>query len=281
MAFHMELPVAKSSYEATADVLVRAVGRAAVVLGRAAAEPMEIDGAVCFCDPARPAVRCANFAAELSVPEGRSAAAVVDDVLAYYESRQATCEAFASTAASWPKALAEELITRGYEPVTRHLFLLDRAAPPPKAATDLQIIPARAAYEELRKLYGEMARLEHGADGVLASALVEAWIDHLDEPRFDLLLGRAKAEPVVVAGVLSLGQVGVISAAYCHPSWRGRGFAQAIMGRVLEYCSRATFEQIIVDRGAGCPAIPFYESLGFHKKASFVRFKRREQPSTS
>jgi len=268
----MELPVSKSSYAPSADALVRAVQRARVVFGRVVAQEQAIDHAVCFTNARCPGVRLANFA-ELDLRAAPDAAGPLAAVEDHFARHDAVCQILQPTDGDGAAALAA--VASDYDRVERHVLLHEGAGPHRAGADDLQIIPARASYDQLRTLVESMARLDHGADDRLAAALAQVWEDRLDEPRLDLFLGLVERRAAAVAGVLSLGQIGVVDPVWCHPDRRGRGVAGAMLGHLLEHCRRAMFEQVVVDRGEGCPAISFYESFGFRRVARFTRFKRR------
>ena len=96
------------------------------------------------------------------------------------------------------------------------------------------------------------------------------------EGRTDVMLALL-APGSTVAGVFTLGEIGVISPAYCRMAHRGKGVALALMASVLEHCRRSLFKHVIVDRSDSCPAIAFYERLGFSRVASYRRYRRAVQ----
>jgi GNAT superfamily N-acetyltransferase len=97
----------------------------------------------------------------------------------------------------------------------------------------------------------------------------------LDEPRLERFLARLDGRPVAIAGVLALGQIGVIDPCYVSPPLRGQRIGPTLMAHVLEYCHRALFEQVILRRADGCPSIPFYEGLGFERLVSYTKYVHR------
>ena len=108
-----------------------------------------------------------------------------------------------------------------------------------------------------------MAAQEFNADPPLARDYADTMIDQLDEPRLELFLGRLDGQPVGVAGVTTLGQIGVIYPAYTDNNHRGKGIAATLMSHTLDHCARALMDQIVIERSDNCPSIGFYESLGF------------------
>ncbi len=270
----MELPIAQAGHRPTADALVRAVRRAAAVLGRTVAEQAVLDAATCLTSARYPGAACANFAADLvESPEG-GAERTMDEVTAHFESQGVVCLTLDNADGPWPADLADAASRRGYRPSKRTVYVLERLTPSTTCEVSLQIIPARAAYEELVELYRQVARADLGADDREATDMAAIGIDRLDEPRLDAFLGRVDQKPAATAGVLSLGQIGVIDAVRCDPTWRGRGIEAAMMHHVFEHCRRALFECIVLERPEGCETIGLYESLGFYKAGEYVRYER-------
>lgn len=276
----MELPVAPQSYRPSADALVRAVKSANVMLARVVAKQSVLDGGTAFTNPDRPDVRSANWAAQINVPGDVGARLVLDQILDHFRQQGVPCQVLDGAAADWPQALAQGIAALGYRPITKHVFCLADYQPPRKVNEQLQIIPARSLYGQLPRFYQSMARQGLGAPEALAQQLTETFIDRLDEPRLDLFLGRIDKQPVASCGVITLGNIGVIHAAYTAPEHRGRGIAATLMAHVLDHCSRAQFEQVVLDRSEGCPSIPFYQRLGFRQVASYVKYwAATEEPS--
>jgi len=267
----MELPIAQESYRPSNAALTRAIKRAAVVLGRMAGEEAALTGATAITNADRPDVRVANFAGEVHLPDGADANEVVGEIQTHFREQNATCHLLDGAEEEWPAELAAALEAADYTPRTKHVFLLSKFEPADDPGSH-QIIPARAAYGEIRDLYLQMATSEFNADEQLAKNLADAMIDRLDEPRLELFMARVDQKPAALAGLVTLGQIGVIVPAYSAPAARGTGAGKAVMQHTLEYCHRAQFEQVIVDRSDGCYAIPFYERLGFEKISSYVKY---------
>ncbi|MCX5658279.1 MAG: GNAT family N-acetyltransferase [Planctomycetota bacterium] len=268
----MELPIAKQSYLPSPDALVRGVKRANAVLARAIAGEEALPGATAFFDPARPGVDLANFAADLHVPPESDAANVVAAVREHYRSHDLRCASLDSAESAWPAGLAGAAEAAGLRAVRWHVMLLQGYRPPARVNERLQIIPARAIYAQLPEIFGLFARLEHRADDAAAGLIARALVDQLDEQRLDLFVARLDGKPVGFAGVLGLGQMGVIQAAFTDPNCRGQSVGSTLMSHLLDHCGRALFEQVILERHEGCPSIPFYTGLGFTPVAEFVRY---------
>ena len=268
----MELPIAAESYQPLPEALCRAVKRARSIMAAAVAQRTQLDDAVVFTNSDRPKVRLANYAYEVRARADPQP--VVAQISAHFEHQGAQCQAWEADQPQWPQRFATYLESLGFVPVTEVVFALQQYRPPSKFNQELQIIPARASYSEVRRLYETVAETELNAAGDLGAVrcLADAMVDRLDEPRFDLFLGRIGGRPVGIAGCVTLGNIGVIEPAYTDPDFRGRGIAATLIDHTLGHCQRAQFQQVIIQLIQGCYAIPFYESLGFAAAKSYVRY---------
>jgi ribosomal protein S18 acetylase RimI-like enzyme len=128
---------------------------------------------------------------------------------------------------------------------------------------DLQIIPARAALAKTEQLMHVLYRNDATA--------VAAAMQHLDEPRFELLIGLSNSTPVACAGLLTSGDAGLITGVATHPDHRRRGYARAVVNRAIESASRGTLRHVLAEtREDDAPALALAESLGFHVAGAFV-----------
>ena len=285
----MELPIAKQQYMPSIEAFVRAIKRNNAILARTAAEETAVDGGVLYSNENRPSTPCANFTSDLLVgpdveagaaPADPTAAdlaaarALIETVTAHFAERQARCHWLESTSHQWSPALLRVLQDSDAHASMWHLLMLDRPGPTANARVnnDIQVIPARAAYAEARKLFLTMANEEYRLSGAHAEQFADAMIDQLDEPRLDMFLGRLNQQPVGIVGVLTLGNLGVLWPAFTPIAGRGKGVAGTLMQHTLEFSRRAMFEQLLIDRHDGCPAIPFYTGVGFKPIATFQRF---------
>lgn len=270
----MELPIAKQSYLPSTDALVRAIKRAGVVLARTLTEEEPLESATVFADTARAGVGLACIAADVRVPEGFDAAGAVDEILTTFSRRGLQCETLDSADLIWPEGVGAALESKGYRAVTHHVYVLEGYKPPAKLNPQLQVIPARSLFSVIPAFFAMLAKAEHGADDAAATRYAQALIDQLDEPRLDLFAGRLDGKIMGIAGVVTLGNLGVVYPAFTDPAARGKGVAGTLMDYLIDHCSRAQFERVLLDRVDGCPAIPFYESLGFKSVARYVRYER-------
>jgi GNAT superfamily N-acetyltransferase len=269
----MELPISPQSYRPAPDALVRAVKRSRVLTARMMSEEIALPGAAAFVRPAGRDVRAANFAAEVQAGAEQAAREVLQSIRDCYAEQASVCHAIDTADADLPQALADAAAGE-YRPVMRHVLMLHRHQPPPQTDGGIQVIPARAAYGELTSLLQRQAVVEFAGDERFAHQFASAMVDRLDEPRLELFLARFERRPVAVGGVITLGDIGVISPLWADPEYRGRGIAVQLLARVLEHCLRAQFEQVLLERSDGCPSTPFYERAGFSRVVSYRRLVR-------
>ena len=274
----MELPVIQRG-SPSASALVRAVKRGQVILARTVATETELDIATIFVNPERPRIWIANSAHDLAPREGCSAQDVIDQVFEPFEGAHISCHVLHAAEPQWSAEVGSVLADRGYGPKKYQVLLLHRYVPPMHREADLQVIPIRAAYAEARRIYHDQAMIEQRGDSSLARDLTETRIDMLDEPRLEVFLGRWHGRPVGVAGVLTLGDIGVIHPTFIHSDFRDKGMGSALTAHVLEHCQRAVIQSVVLQRPDGCGSIPFYESLGFGVIASFDSYWRSADPN--
>jgi GNAT superfamily N-acetyltransferase len=265
--------------------MVRAIHRAAVVLARTAGQVREVQGGQVCVRADRPGVRAVNFAADVQLPESISSEQEARDwlalILSVFADQRTPCHVLYPRQSQWALPLKAALDEAGYEPVVRKVFELSRYRGPASVNQAVQVAPARALYPQLPEFYFHQAHVEHHADERLANDYAATMIDFLDEPRLELFIARMKdqrglAQNVAVAGVLSLGQTGVVIPAWTDPAYRGKGVAGTLMNHVMDACARALFTQVILDRSTHCPAIGFYEAMGFTQIDTFVKYRLRQ-----
>jgi GNAT superfamily N-acetyltransferase len=138
----------------------------------------------------------------------------------------------------------------------------------------LQVIPARSAYADYRRLHAATNAGELPA-GASPGDWAASRCDLLDEARLDMFLGRLDRVPAGAAGVLTLGNQGVVTGLFTGPAHRRRGLARTLMGWVIEHCRRAQFEQVIADLPDEADgAASLLGTLGFAPSGSYVGFER-------
>ena len=150
---------------------------------------------------------------------------------------------------------------------------LDKANLPADLNPSIQVIPGRAGYSELKAYYKAQAGEHDRADEALATMIAETRIDQLDEPGYDVFLGRIDDQPLGAVGVITLGSVGVVHDLYALGAARGQGLGKALMTHAIQYCARAQLGTVIVCAPLGCPATPLYAKMGFTSGAQLVAYR--------
>ena len=269
----MQLPIAPSSHEPAAATLVRAARRAAAILARAiAGETGAVDGAQVFHSEAYPWAPDANGALDVTLPAGVEPAAqvaAIDAALPAGHAKRAWC-----SDEPWPAGLDRAFVDAGWSPRPRTVMILRAYREPSPTTAGLQVIPARSAYTDYRRLHEETPVAEQPT-GASPKDWAASRIDLLDESRLDVFLGRLDRVPVGAAGVLTLGNQGVVTGMFTSPAHRRRGVARTLLGWVIDHCRRAQFEQVLADLpGDALGATSLLRSLGFATVASYVGFEK-------
>lgn len=262
----MELPVQQVNDTASPPALLRALKRCDVILARTYADETALDGAVAYTAPTCAGSEDGNFTTDLRPADAspQAAEALLEELDAHYAACGVRCLALSAHASTWPTALREAARQRGFQPQGRQVLELCAYRRPAELNAALQIIPARAAMHELAALCG-------GAESVWSRVAVA----ELDEPRLDMLLGRLDGQPVGCAGVLTLGQVGVITNVYTAASARRQNVGKTLLAALIDLCSRAQFEKVILGHDRDCPVgTRFYAGLGFTPVIDFEDFVR-------
>ncbi len=310
----MELHVARQPGQKTSpEALVRSLKRADAVLARAAAEETLLQGATAYVSPARPTVTSVNTAFDLRVPPGMSADAVLDELFNHYAKSGTTCARLNTSALPWPAPLAQALTQRGYREQKLALHTLVGYQSPRELRGDVQIIPGRAAYAELRRFViervaadelrnastgtplhphpsplpeGEGVAAEHAdafvvqqADAFVVQQADAFVVQHADAMMDQLDDARIEIFLARVArrpvGLTSLLTLGNVGVLLdLFATNQDESVLQVLMARMIEHCQRAQFEQVIVSLADGDPRGAFFTSLGFKPILEYSAFVR-------
>lgn len=269
----MKLPIAQESYQPSAGTLRRAATRAELTLARTAGTETVLDGAVAIVNTSRPGVHMVNFAGDVSVPQGSTAEAVLDEVLAHFADAGATCWTLYTVDGTTSDDLTNAAEARGFEPQQTILMKVRQRRAVSGLNDQLQIIPARAAYGELRELYRADAA-ELMDDTTIREHLVESSVDHYDEPRLEGFIGRLEGKAAGIVAVVTLGQIGYISDVFTLPQVRRLHVARTLLSYLLDHCARAQFEQVLLEvEPENEPAIALYKSMGFAEIARMTSYQ--------
>ncbi|MEX2215917.1 MAG: hypothetical protein WD768_17530 [Phycisphaeraceae bacterium] len=274
----MDLPLARQPGQKTSlEGLIRAAKRADVILLRMVGEESYLDGATVYLSETHPQVVEANGAYDLRVPPGGDAAQIVDALINKFTEAGSTCFTCDASEPEWPAPLAAALEARGYQPQTLAMAQLAAYAPPALVDDQLQVIPGRAAYNELHRIYTE--RYQATGAGSPEDA-AKARVDQLDDPRVDLFLARRDRQPVGLTGLLTLGNIGVVLDLFTAPTCDDPAVLNTLASHLVDYCMRAQFEQVIARFDPADSRRPFFESLGFKVVGQYVRYCKQEKKAS-
>ena len=187
----MELTVAPQSYRPSDDSLILALKQATIAMTRMVSEETTLEGAIAFTNPDTPLIRQANRAASWD-GSPQSLAHLIE----HYQQQQLNALVIDCEHASLDESQVQLASQNGYTADTRQLLVMAQFNAYDKMNTDLQVIPARAAYREVKTIYARMAQTDFGGDPDLAKQLCDVMVNRLDEPRLDLFLGRMDRKPV-------------------------------------------------------------------------------------
>ena len=265
----MQLTVAPQSYQPSDESLVRALKAATVAMTRMVSEETELDGVIGLHCATAPLIRQANRGADWDGSPGS-----LTQLNEHFAARQLQAWVVDPLPMTLTDSQQADAQTQGYCVNKRQLLILKQFKHDQTINTDLQIIPARAAYREVKTIYQRMAQTDFdGAE--LSTQLSNVMTDRLDEPRLDLFLGRMDRKPVAVGGVYTQGQIGVMIPIYVDPDVRGKRVGMTLLNHLLQHAQRAQFQQVIVDRSPGCNAIPMYKKAGFTDGPTYMRLLKK------
>ena len=97
---------------------------------------------------------------------------------------------------------------------------------------------------------------------------------HLDDPHWDALIALKDGTAVARAGVLAVGEVGLVEHVFVSPRFRRQGIGRTMMSRALEICARSLFKHILLGVAAdNAPAVGLYRPLGFGRVGQSVSYR--------
>ncbi len=262
----MELPISSDSYASGPAALVRSVKRSQLIMQSVLMDAKEVDDAAYFVDTERAGVREANGAYEV-VDDGTGK--VLDDLEAGYGD-SGRCLWVVGNAEKWEDETLEKAVGLGYGVKDFQVLRLTEYKRETGVGESVQVLPARAVMKQLKGFYEMMAGRDWGyGAGDLAVKAAGVHMDYLDESRLDIFAGRIDKEIVGTAGVLTLGQTGVVMEVFVNSEVRGKGVGKKMLETVVDHCERALFDHVLVAIPEGCPATGFYEGLGFEKVGGY------------
>lgn len=206
----------------------------------------------------------ANNVTDAALPEGMSPADAVAQVQEHFASNGSRCRRWninPSAPTEQTRPLVEHLLGNGWRALSADIMHLSGSPTGTiQEVGGLKIIPARASFRHARQI------AEEGSKRWNEPQLTEAAILHVEDPHFDALLALKEGEPVAMAGVLAVGEIGRIDEVFVSEKYRRLGIGRTMLSRVLEICARSLFRHVLLSCLAdNMPAVALYESIGFKK----------------
>jgi len=290
----MELPLAgntagqlnpHASAQTSDDALVRALKRADVILARTGAEESYLTAATAYVDADRSKASLMNVAFDLRLSEEITPSDAIKEIVDHFGSQGSVCHYLNSMDLDWPTELVEAATANQFAAVTMQIDRLVNYARPDQVDEQMQVIPGRAAYQEMRSLYYQNAiavlseqagdDADSNAQVQIANQIADAAMDQFDEARIDVFLARENKQPVGLMSLLTLGNIGVLSDVVLLPTLdqacSSRVMA-SLFGHVIDCCVRAQFEQVLVRGVQGDRELAFYEQYGFEQAVQYTRY---------
>jgi len=269
----MELTVAPQSYKPSDESLTRSLKAATVAMTRMVSLETELQGVLALDCANAPLIRQANRGADWD-----GTAESLARLNQHFAEKNLQAWVVDPLSMSLTQAQQTDAQSQGYRADTRQLLVIKEFKHDQAMNQELQVIPARAAYREVKAIYQRMAETDLASSGHddLAIQLSSIMADRLDEPRLDLFLGRMGGKSVALGGVYTQGQMGVMVPIYVDPDMRGKRLGSTLLNHILEHAQRAQFQQVILDRSVGCYAIPMYEKAGFVLGPTYMRLLKND-----
>jgi ribosomal protein S18 acetylase RimI-like enzyme len=265
----MPLPILSNPVESD---LIRLFHRMTLHFTQHLGETEQLDAGTAICNPLLTNVYDANVLMDATLPDGVSPQQAVADVDRHFLANGSVCRTWVMNPSS-PKEktepIAEYLVDHGAAIVANDiLYLRGRPAITIREQPGLTIIPARASFKHARQI-AEIASAEQWDE----PQLVEAQLAHLDDPHWDALLALRDGQPIAMAGVLAVGDAGLIEDVYVVPAMRRLGIGLTMMSRLLEICARSLFKHVMLSvLPQNQPAQMMYSRLGFQKVGTFTAY---------
>ena len=271
----MPLPILKTPVESD---LIRLFHRMSLHYTQHYGETTPLDVGTAIGNPALSEVYDANVVLDAALPPGVSPADAVKEANDHFASIGSVCRAWVVNPSVDPattKPLADYLLEQGAAAIVNDvLYLAKQPTSVVREIGGLKIIPARASYKHARQL-AEISTAETGE----GPQRVEAILAHLEDSHWDALLALKDGQPVASAGVLAVGDAGLIDDVYVAPAFRRQGIGRTMMSRALEICARSLFKHVMLSvLPENVAAQALYQHLGFKKIGTFTAYCPGGQP---
>ncbi len=258
----MRLNVIKGPTET--DIVAHYV-RARAELHSIGNESTTLDLGTAICSPALSKLHDANQIVMARVPARATVEACWAEVTTHFRDRGTACFKCTFSPASTEserRPLVDLLRAKGWYESPTDVLLLRRASVEITGAH--RVISARAALKQYEVFV-------HEAAASVEPQLGDVAMLRLDDPRWEALVAIVDGRVVARAGVLSMGEVGLIENVRVLDDCQGQGFGKAVMQHAIELCARSQFKHVVLGcDGRNAKAIGLYARLGFDKVGESV-----------
>jgi ribosomal-protein-alanine N-acetyltransferase len=270
----MPLPILKTDF-ATPETLLRYFHKTEFEWSRHVAEETLLDVGMAMRNAELPRTWIANRILDAQLAEGMTPADAVRLAHEHFAEQGLTCWQWVmnpSAAAENTAPLVEHLLANGHRIEAAEVMYLQHLPTEPieVRARDLTIIPTRASFKHARRLFEEWA-----SESWNTPELADAAMLHLDDPHYDALLALRDGAAAGHAGVLAIGEIGLIEQVFVTRSLRKQGIATALMSRALEVCARSLFKHVFLSVAPdNAIAGELYHRFGFRKIGKCVAYQK-------
>jgi GNAT superfamily N-acetyltransferase len=197
-----------------------------------------------------------------------------EQVEGFYRDKNLTCFRWVPALDQPPDAVEELLAPHGFQRSETIALVL-----PPEVDCRLderfRILGARAMRRAYTRVVGERSR----EVPQLADDLAAVQLERLNDPQYDGFVALLDDEPVGIAAVFQVGEIGRICDLYVAPSQRQRGAARALLSYAVVTARRWGLQPICAQVDAendGGRAL--LAKLGFQESGAVVSFWRPDAP---
>ncbi|MFO0840117.1 MAG: GNAT family N-acetyltransferase [Phycisphaerae bacterium] len=195
-----------------------------------------------YVNETHPNLPTCNFVGEVALRG--DGAACWDEVQRFFAERQATCSRWIPSAEQLPEELDALLAPHGFVRRESVANILHREAAPPDPR--IRVLAARA----MRRAYTQIASrraLEHPR---WSDALTSVQLERLNDAQYDAFVALRGDEPLAMAALLQVGEIGRLCDMYVIPEARRQGIGAAMVSYLIATAKRWRLRPIVVDADA-------------------------------
>jgi len=275
------LPVLSSNAPASDRDLLRLFYKTEIEWARHLGEETALEIGTAFANCALDRIADANRIMDVACPGDLSPIDLMTIVDTHFASQKSRCLKYVPNISAAPEQtarLVDHLRSRGFWERQLKVMKLDRYCGRPSESPDIQVVPARAVPQQTRALMADAGQQQVDAQ------VVEARIAHLDDGRYDLQIAltatpandreptsiagshRTPSRASACAGVLAVGEIGLIEQLFVASFARRQGLGTFMMHRAIEVCARSMFKHVLLSvEPDNDVAISLYSKLGFRE----------------